>query len=61
MDDDSAVDLGAGRGAVGADVVDAVAGAAAYCSGGAGRGNVVGGWILAAVCCAERGFLSDGC
>ena len=60
LDDDSAVDLGAGVGAVGADVVDAVAGAAAYCAGGAGGGDVVGGWVLAAVCCAERVVLSDG-
>ena len=57
LDDDSAVDLGGGGGAVGADVVDAVAGAAADCSGGAGWGDVAGGWILAAVCCAEEGFL----
>ena len=60
LDDDSAVDLGGGGGVVVADVVDAVAGAAAYCSGGAGWGNVVGGWILAAVRCAGRVVLLDG-
>ena len=60
LHDDSAVDLGAGVGAVGADVVDAVAGAAADCAGGAGGRDIVGGWILAAVCGAERVFLSDG-
>lgn len=59
LDDDSAVDLGGGGGVVGTDVVDAVAGAAAYCSGGAGRGDVVGGWILAAVCGANAGVVME--
>ena len=55
LDDDGSVDLVGGGRAVGADVVDAVAGAAFYGRGGAGRRDVVGGWILAAVCCAGRG------
>lgn len=56
LDDDASVDLVVGRGAVGADVVDAVAGAAPYCCRGAGRRHVVGGRILATVGCAGRGF-----
>ena len=57
LDDDGPVDLVVGGRAVWANVVDAVAGAAFYGRGGAGRRYVVGGWILAAVCCAGRGGL----
>ena len=55
LDDDGPVDLVVGGRAVWTDVVDAVAGAAFYDRWRAGRRCVVGGWILAAVCCAGRG------
>ena len=57
LDDDGPVDLIVGGRAVWADVVDAVAGAAFYGRWRAGRRDVVGGWILAAVCGAGRSGL----
>lgn len=57
LDDDASVYCFVGRRAVRADVVDAVAGAAPYRCWGAGRRHVVGGWILAAVGCANAGIV----
>ena len=57
LDDDGPVYLVVGGRAVWADVVDAVAGAAFYGRWRAGRRDVVGGWILAAVCGAGRSGL----
>ena len=59
LDDDTSVDLVIGRRAIDADVVDAIAGAALYCCWGAVRAGVIGGWRLATICCAERGFQLD--
>lgn len=59
FDDDTSIDLVIGRRAVEADVVDSVAGTALNGDWGAGGRDIAGGWILATVRCAERGFQSD--
>ncbi len=59
LNDNASIDLVVGRRAVQANVIDAIAGAALNCRWRAGRRDVVGGWVLATVCCAERGFQSD--